>query len=314
MQKKRSFVRATTWLLVALFAMASLVPTVSAEAAQSGDVDLNGRLNIADSGLLYRYSSGITDLSLTALEAADVNDDGRVDFEDAMSLYASIAGSAHLGDPWEPDKPPVSEKVLYGIDVSYAQGEVDWAKVKQSGVDFAVLRCGYGQDEIEQDDECWNVNAAACEAYDIPYGTYFFCYARTVQEAQGEVQHALRLLKGKNLTLPVFYDMEYSSWQGDLSNETYAAIAQVFCGALEEAGYKVGVYANLDWWENRLTAPCFDDWYRWVAQYNDECDYEGTYHLWQFSDAGTVSGVDGMVDENYAFIDFGLLAEGLSEE
>lgn len=317
MQKKRGFVRWTAWLsigMLLLFAAASFAPTALADTAYRGDIDLNGRLNIADSARLYQYNSGISALSLKALENADVNDDGCIDFEDAMSLYGSIAGSGFLGDPWEPEKPSVSEDVLYGIDVSYAQGVIDWAKVKQSGVDFAVLRCGYGQDETDQDDERWNANAAACEVYDIPYGAYFFCYARTVQEAKGEAQHALRLLKGKNLTLPVFYDMEYSSWQGDLTNAEYAAIAKAFCQAIEAAGYKVGVYANLDWWENRLTDPCFDDWYRWVAQYNDECDYEGSYHLWQFSDTGTVSGVDGNVDENYAFIDFGLLSEGLSEE
>ena len=204
---------------------------------------------------------------------------------------------------------------LVGIDVSYAQGEIDWAEVQQNGVHFAILRCGYGQDDPEQDDEYWEINAAACEEIGMPYGAYFFCYARNPSEAIGEALHALRLLEGKNLTLPVFLDMEYSNYQGDLSNETYAGIAKFFCNTLSAAGYQVGVYANLDWWENRLTDPCFDNWYRWVAQYNDTCEYEGVYHLWQYSEGETVPGIpENTVDVNLCYVDFFQSEEKRREE
>lgn len=204
---------------------------------------------------------------------------------------------------------PTQATALRGIDVSYAQSTIDWEAVKKSDIDFAIIRCGYGQDEEGQQDLLWEQNAAECERLGIPYGSYFFCYARNEAEARGEAQHAIRLLEGKNLTYPVFYDMEYSSWQGNLSAATYAAIATVWCEELKAAGYTVGVYANLDWWRNRLTDPCFDKWYRWVAQYNETCDYTGVFHLWQYSDNGTVEGIDtNRVDMSYCYVDFESLA------
>lgn len=199
---------------------------------------------------------------------------------------------------------PTTPTAAIGVDVSYSQGEVDWERVQAAGIDFAILRCGYGQDEPDQDDEQWERNTAECERIGMPYGAYFFCYARNEEEARGEAQHALRLLEGKSLTYPVYYDMEDSSWQGNLSNELYARIATVFCETLAQNGYKVGVYANLYWWEEKLTAPCFDNWYRWVAQYNDECQYEGDYQMWQYTETGTVDGIDGTVDMNECYMSF----------
>lgn len=304
--------------------MAVDVPVVRAETVyDKGDINADGRVNMIDAQRLYFYvSGGDVVMTVAQLKRADMTDEGDVNMVDAVRLYAVAAGrelntsavtpitsttittttttTTTTGSSTTATTTPTAVR---GIDVSYAQGEVDWAAVKSDNVKFAVLRCGYGQDQTDQDDSRFDEYAAACEQYDIPYGAYLFCYARNATEAAGEAQHALRLLEGKNLTLPIFLDMEDSSWQGNLSPSTCAEIATVFCETLSEAGYKVGVYANLYWWNEKLTDDCFDQWYRWVAQYNTTCDYEGTFHMWQYSETGSVDGIDSKVDMNYCYLD-----------
>ena len=283
----------------------------------TGDLDGNGVINMMDALMLYSFVSGKVNLPVAAQKRADVSENGLVDSHDAILLYRDTSGGGATTTtttttttklrPSTTTVPTNPTTVLRGIDVSYAQGTVSWQEVKESEINFAILRCGYGDDEPGQQDERWEQNAAACEAIGLPYGAYFFCYARNAEEAAREAAHALRLLEGKTLTYPVFLDMEYSKWQGDLTPAQYAEVATVFCETVGAAGYKVGVYSNLDWWRNRLTDPCFDRWYRWVAQYYDECEYTGTYQMWQYSDSDTVGGIDGTVDMNYCYADFSAL-------
>ncbi|MBQ2880341.1 MAG: cell wall-binding repeat-containing protein, partial [Anaerotignum sp.] len=194
-----------------------------------------------------------------------------------------------MADAYHPDA------TLTGIDVSEHQGTIDWEKVKAAGIDFAIIRCGYGQDMASQDDLYFEYNADECERLGIPYGVYLYSYATNTTRASGEADHALRLLEGRHLSYPVYFDMEDSSTIGS----DLGAIAETFCDKISAAGYPVGVYANLNWWNNYLTDNCFDDWHRWVAQYNSSCQYEGTYALWQYTSSGSVNGISGRVDMNY---------------
>ncbi|MEY8413888.1 GH25 family lysozyme [Lachnospiraceae bacterium 62-26] len=182
-----------------------------------------------------------------------------------------------------------------GIDVSHHQGEINWEKVKASGIEFALIRCGYGSDFTSQDDRYWLRNVSECERLGIPYGVYLYSYAKNTQEALSEARHVLRLIKGHKLSYPVYFDMEDDSTIGS----DFGAIAEVFCSTIQNAGYAVGVYANLDWWTNRLTDSRFSNWYRWVAQYNTSCGYTGDYAIWQYTSSGSVSGISGKVDMNY---------------
>ncbi|MBM6972132.1 glycosyl hydrolase, partial [Mordavella massiliensis] len=93
--------------------------------------------------------------------------------------------------------------VAKGIDVSQWNGDVDWGTVKNTDVDYAIIRCGYGMDQTNQDDPKWKSNADACTAYDIPFGVYIYSYADTVERAVSEAKHVLRLVKGYNLTYPI---------------------------------------------------------------------------------------------------------------
>ena len=182
-----------------------------------------------------------------------------------------------------------------GIDVSEHQGKIDWEKVKESGVDFVILRCGYGMNLTDQDDKFWERNVSECERLGIPYGVYIYSYATNTERALSEAQHVLRLINGHNLSYPVYFDMEDKSTLGSDLGE----IAQTFCSTIEKAGYAVGVYANLDWWNNYLTDVRFSQWHRWVAQYNSTCQYSGEYAIWQYTASGRVSGISSDVDMNY---------------
>ncbi len=191
-----------------------------------------------------------------------------------------------------------SNTTKFGIDVSAHQGTIDWDTVAPQ-IDFAILRVGYGSDYTNQDDSQWANNVAACERLGIPYGVYLYSYADTAAKAASEAQHVIRLLQGHNPTLPVFYDLEDST-TASCGNANIYQFATIFCNAIEAAGYIPGVYANLNWWRNYLTDPGYDQWYRWVAQYNTACTYTGTYCMWQNSSSYQMSGITAnTVDTNY---------------
>ena len=194
-----------------------------------------------------------------------------------------------------------SNATAQGIDVSYHQGTIDWEKVKNSGqVDFAIIRCGIGMDQTNQDDTQWENNTSECERLGIPYGTFLYSYADTVEKAHSEAQHVIRLVQGKNLTYPIYYDMEDNSVMNKIDSKTAGEIAQTFLNTLEANGYKnVAVYSSKSLFETKLTADIFNRYPRWVAHYNDTCGYQGSYHMWQYTNKGQIDGITGNVDLDY---------------
>ena len=188
-----------------------------------------------------------------------------------------------------------------GIDVSEWQGKIDWEAVKASGIDFAIIRCGFGMDYTSQDDAYWERNVSECERLGIPYGVYLYSYATSENNVKSEAEHVLRLLKGHSPTYPVYYDLEDDGTVGQNTNATISKWAQTFCNTIEAAGYEAGIYANLNWWNNKLTDSALNAYDRWVAQYWHECEYKGTYRLWQCTSKGSVSGISGSVDINFEF-------------
>ena len=204
--------------------------------------------------------------------------------------------------------------MLKGIDVSSWQKNIDWEKVKADGIGFAILRCGYGQDIKSQDDNTFKRNADECTRLGIPFGVYLYSYAINTQSAESEADHVLRLIKGYKLDYPVFYDLEDEKTTGKCSNKLIADMSEVFCKKIEDAGYKVGIYANLYWFNNKLTDTRFNQWDRWVAQYNKECQYKGEYTMWQYSSSGKVNGISGNVDMNYCYVDYPSIISGDTTE
>lgn len=188
-----------------------------------------------------------------------------------------------------------------GIDVSHHQGKIDWQSVKNSGeIDYVMIRCGYGMNQTDQDDEYWEYNTSECERLGIPYGVYLYSYATGTANAKSEAQHVIRLLKNKKPTYPIYYDMEDEKTLGKLTPAQMGQAASTFLSTLESAGYtNVGIYANKEWFTKYLTASVFHQYPKWIAQYNDKCDYGGSYHMWQYTSTGAIDGIQGNVDLNY---------------
>ena len=183
------------------------------------------------------------------------------------------------------------------IDVSEHQGKIDWEKVKPH-IDGAILRCGYGMDQVDQDDEEFQRNADECTRLGIPFGVYIYSYANSIEKAKSEAEHVLRLVKGYKLSYPIYLDLEENGTQ-----EGAVERANVFGDIIEKAGYGCGVYANLNWWENYLVG--LEQFTKWVAQYNVKSDYTGAnFDIWQYTSKGKVDGIDGNVDMNECYRNF----------
>lgn len=196
-----------------------------------------------------------------------------------------------------------------GIDVSEHQGRIDWNAVKASGIDFAILRVGFGAPSWGgRVDYQFNRNISECERLGIPYGVYIYSCAFDNQQAADEASMVINCLSGHNPRLPVYYDLEDNSIIANGRQTGIALRAQVFCNRISAAGYEPGIYANLNWFNNILTDSVFksSSWDHWIAQYNSQCDYTGNYSFWQYKSNGKVPGINGNVDMNYAYVDVSL--------
>lgn len=191
---------------------------------------------------------------------------------------------------------------LKGIDLSEHQGVIDWAKVKQSGIDFAVLRIGYGK-EVSQIDKQFKVNYKACTALGVPIGGYWYSYATTVEDAKKEAETCLKLIQGLPFEYPIYYDIEERR-QLDLGKDRCSAMAETFLKSLESKGYFVGLYTYKNALDNYFTDNIKKRFAVWVAHYSTTADYSKTYGMHQYSSSGKLSGIGENIDLDYCYIDY----------
>lgn len=192
-----------------------------------------------------------------------------------------------------------------GIDVSTYQGDIDWDKVKRAGIEFAILRCGFGSDFTIQDDDKFLRNIAECERVGMPYGIYIYSYALNPDMAHSEARHVLRMVGKHKPSYPIYYDLEDAKTTGTLSNEAILNIAKAFVADIESAGFWAGIYANLHWHTTKLTDSWYDTKARWVAQWGtNSCTYNKQFKLWQYTSDGKVDGINGRVDMNICYEDY----------
>lgn len=217
-------------------------------------------------------------------EEEKITDELSLDGEDSASVSRKEA--KRLGTP------------LLGIDVSHHNGTIDWAKVKKAGIKYVIIRCGYGDNYTSQDDKKWTYNVAQCEKLGIQYGVYIYSHATNATMAKSEADHCIRLLKGHNPHYPVYLDLEDED-QANLSNAKLKTVTVTWANKIKAAGYTPGVYSSKYWWTTKLTSTDYDNYSKWVAQWNKECTYTGMYHMWQYSSTGSVSGISGNVDMDY---------------
>lgn len=205
-----------------------------------------------------------------------------------------------------------------GIDVSHHNGTIDWKKVKAAGIDFVIIRAGYGQLE---DREFKKYTEGAIKA-GIPVGIYYFSYALNVQQAKDEAAHCIKLIKPYKIELPVFFDFEYDSETfGAKKGVTYTKslrtdIHKAFCDRIKAAGYTPGIYTNLDYIRSRLNWDELRGYSLWLAQWplgaSRNIKFEevketavntsyGKPMIWQIG-YGKVSGIRTGVDLNYGYM------------
>ena len=201
---------------------------------------------------------------------------------------------------------------MKGIDVSVHNGNIDWQKVKAGGIDFAILRAGYGR-LASQKDEKFEQNYSGAKAAGIPVGAYWYSYAMSEDEARLEADVFLSVIKGKQFEFPVYYDVEEKK-QFDLGKEKVSAIMRTFLERVEAAGYFVGLYGSA----SLLTTHTADDiksrYTIWMAHWCDQTNYSGAYGIWQHSEKGRVDGISGNVDLDIGYKDFPTIikAKGLN--
>ena len=193
---------------------------------------------------------------------------------------------------------PIPGAKKKGMDVSEYQGTINWDTVKnRSDIDFVIIRCSYGSG---YKDRKWEYNVKECERLGIPYGVYIYSTATTVSAVEKEAENVKKMLEGHQPTYPVYFDMEENSVL-NLGSSTIGKLANTFCSKISGAGYKVGIYASLYWWNSILTDRVFknESWSKWVAQYSASCQYQSKYDMWQCTSSGKVNGVSTNVDINF---------------
>lgn len=194
--------------------------------------------------------------------------------------------------------------MVRGIDVSKHNGLIDWAKVKAAGIQFAMLRAGYGNTI----DSRFRYNAEQCNNLGIPIGIYWFSYALNETQARQEAETCIGIISSYTITYPVSYDFEYDSVENarkkgvTITSTLMNAMATAFLTRIEQAGYYAMNYTNIDFL-NRGFSALTDRFYTWLAQWTVSAPTKPC-GIWQYSATGRVNGITGDVDLNYALKDY----------
>ena len=170
--------------------------------------------------------------------------------------------------------------MLKGIDVSKHNGKLTDADIKD--VDFVIIRCGFGSDFKWQDDNQFENNVALCEKLGKPYGIYLYSYANCIEKAKSEVAHIKRLCSNKKAKMGLWIDIEDKALP---RGQKLIEYVKYIC---DNAG--CGIYANTDWFNNRLNSPLLDKYPKWVAQWGSKCTYKKPYVMWQYTDKLVING------------------------
>lgn len=195
-----------------------------------------------------------------------------------------------------------------GIDVSKHQGKIDWNKVKSAGIQFAMIRAGYGRYD-KQKDEQFEANYSGAKAAGIPVGAYHYSYAENAEQAKAEARTLLNWIKGKTFEYPIAFDIEEADVY-NLGKNAVSEIIKAFCSTVEAAGYYVCVYANKNWLDNVISDEVKKKYDTWLAQWTTKPTYNGNYGIWQYSSSGSVNGISGRVDMNTALKDYPSIIKG----
>lgn len=241
----------------------------------------------------------LDDIEYLILTEADIN---------AKQEDTAVNGAAEEADGTENTDLEFSRgNGKLGIDVSKWNEEIDWEKVKDAGIEYAIIRCGYrgassGSLVIDPN---FTENIEGAIAADIPVGVYFFTQAVTESEAVEEASMVIHLIEDYDVDYPVFLDSESAGGKGradDLSVEQRTTVHNAFLQTIAAAGYETGVYGSKNWLEKQLDMERLSDYNTWLAEYTEAPSYSEYYHIWQYTSKGTVPGISTRVDLNLCYM------------
>lgn len=194
---------------------------------------------------------------------------------------------------------------MRGIDISQHNGKIDFDKVKKN-VDFIILRLGWtGNKDNHTLDTRFNGYYSECKRLKIPVGVYVYCYSNNEKAVESGAKWAINQLKDKKIELPVYIDMEDNSIRR-LGKDKLTNITIAFNNIIEQNGYRAGVYANADWFNNCLHKEILKRKYTtWIAHYGllNKNKYKGIYDMLQYTSSGKINGISGNVDVNEMYKD-----------
>lgn len=199
-----------------------------------------------------------------------------------------------------------ADAVQMGIDVSKWNKEIDWQAVKNSGVEFAIIRVAFrgATSGWIVEDPYYKQNLREAKAAGIKVGIYFFTQAINTVEAVEEASMTISLLQNEKLDYPIYIDIEGMGGTGRadlLDQEMRTAIADAFCQTIKNAGYEAGIYSCRNWYEHHIDVAKLSDYHIWLAEYRESPLYEGPYEMWQYTSKGTVDGISGWVDLDMSY-------------
>ena len=250
-----------------------------------GNYDFN---KVGSYPLQYKATDGVGNETIVDF-TLNVNPKTKTTYSNSYIKYSDIV-STHK-----------NENTKIGIDVSKWQGNIDFNKLKQAGVEFVIIRVGtglgFGKEYVE--DAYFRQNIKGAIDANIPVGVYFYSYATTKEEAKNEARWVYNIIKDYNITLPVVFDWEsWSSFNSlNLSMHDINEIADAFLDEISSLGYKGMLYGS----RNYLQKIWNTDYPIWLAHYTKQTNYEGDYYIWQLCDNGRVSGINGYVDINVMY-------------
>lgn len=194
---------------------------------------------------------------------------------------------------------------MKGIDISCWQDKVNYLELKAQGIEFAIIRCGFGKN-ISQKDSKFEEHYAGLKYAGIKIGTYLYSYANTIEGAKAEAKNCLEFIKNKKFDLPIFYDLEDANTTGKASKQTITEMAKIFCEEIIKAGYQAGVYANLNWFTNKMNVNELEKYNIWIAQWGTEKhSAKFKVDIWQYTSKGKIKGINGNVDLDISYTQYG---------
>ncbi len=200
--------------------------------------------------------------------------------------------------PFNTAKSNAESEPIFGIDVSRWQEEIDWVKVKNDNVNFAIIRAHSNGEDIY-----FQENYAGAIAAGLDVGAYSYTYATSIDEATKEANDLVSILGKRKFQYPIFIDIEDPSYYS-ISKDLTTQILLTQLEILRDAGYYAAIYSGVSFAENQLDLSLLSDYDMWIAHYSSSCGYSHEYTMWQYSDSGSVNGISGPVDTDYCYVDY----------